>query len=146
MAIVNRDLDVSQQKEVIQYAAAGAVATGATALVAVMPFPGALQSVTPVAYGVSNAMQVTVYFERWLAAGLTLINTGVSNIILQNLSASGAVGFSGLATQGSSLLQFQTGDVLRITTSVANGNALGLALNFVVKKLQDVVSHNGVSS
>ncbi len=143
MAIVNRDLDASQQKDVIHFRAGAAVATGASLNVAVLPYPCSLQSLSAYATGVSNAMQVAINVQRWTAAGVTVIALGVSNLVLQNYSTSGILGFSGLAVPGSTLLQLQQGDVLNLVTSVTNGNALDLVVDFVVKKLQDIVAHNG---
>lgn len=141
MAIVNRDNHPSEQKVVIN-AQLGAMATGVTRFVAVMPYPCALESVRAAAAGVSNAMQLA--FEKITGAGSSGVAMGISNMVLQNRSVSGVVGFSGLAAQGSTLLQMNTGDTLQVISSVSNGNATDLTLEFVVKKLQDIVSHNGV--
>ena len=143
MAIVNRDVDASQQKETFTVNL-GAVATGATRFCAVMPFPGTLQSVRYAAAGVSNAMQIAI--EKITGAGSSGVAMGISNIVAQNRSVSGVVGFSGLAAAGSTLLTLAAGDVLQIVTSVSSGNATDLALQFVVKKTQDIVSHNAVST
>lgn len=146
MAIVNRDLDASQQKDVVNFRSAGAVATGASLNVCVIPYPCVLQSVNTYATGVSNAMQVAVNVQRWVSAGVTVIACGISNIVLQNYSLSGILGFSGLAAPGSTLLALQTGDVLNLVASVSNGNALELNMDFVLKKSQDIVAHNGNSA
>lgn len=147
MAITNRDLDVSQQKDVYQWFSGGAIATSTTRMCAVIPYPCMLQSVASSATGVSNAMQVAIQIKRFIVgSGETAILAGISNIVLQNSSLSGPVGFSGLAAQSSTLLQLAAGDVLQVVTSVTNGNATDLAINFVVKKLQDIVSHNGVAT
>lgn len=146
MALVNRDKDASEQKEVIQVAL-GAVATGTTRNVAVIPYPCVLQSARAFAAGVSNAMQVAINNNRFVVgAGATAIAMGISNMVLQNQSTSGIQGFSGLAAQGSSLLVLNAGDVLQIVTSVSNGNATDLTMQFVLKKTQDIVSMNGVST
>lgn len=146
MAIVNRDLDPSQQKDVVVYCSNGAVATGVTKFISVVPYPAVLQSLAAAAHGVSNAMQVAFNLERFTSAGVTVIPLGISNLVLQNFSVSGALGFSGLAAAGSTLLNLQYGDVLSMTTSVANGNALDLSLELVLKKVQDIVSMNQVST
>lgn len=146
MAITNRDKDASEQKDVIHFHSVGAVATGTTLYFGVVPAPALLQSVKAAAHGVSSAMQVTFNVERFTSAGITVIPVGISNLVLQNMSVSGALGFSGLAAQGSTLLQLQDGDVLTGTTSVANGNALDLTLELVIKKTQDFVAYNGVQS
>ncbi len=144
MAIVNRDLHVSEQKEVLYFVSQGAIATGTTKVMHVLPYPCTLENVKAYALGVSNAMQVAFQVSRFTSGGATAINLGISNLVLQNAGTSGAQGFSGLAAAGSTLLSLQAGDVLQIVTSVANGNATDLALNFVIKKVQDIVSYNGV--
>lgn len=147
MALVNRDCDVSQQKDVLDWQSVGSVATGTTLFLGVVPYPCALQSLSAAAHGVSNAMQVTFNVERFIVgAGVTVIPIGVSNLVLQNYSVSGILGFSGLAAQGSTLLNMLYGDVLTATTSGTNGNALDILLDLVLKKTQDIVSHNGVSN
>lgn len=146
MPICNRDLDASQQKAEI-HAPVGSMATGVTRQLAVIPYPCTLQSVRYFAVGVSNAMQVAVNNYRFVVgAGATVIPMGISNIVLQNTSLSGVVGFSGLAAAGSTLLQFNAGDVVQIVSSVSNGNATDLVIDLVLKKTQDIVSHNGVST
>lgn len=146
MALTNRDKDASEQKDVIHWHSVGAVATGTTLYFGVVPAPALLQSVKVTAHGVSNAMQVALNVERFTSGGITVIPVGISNVVLQNMSVSGALGFSGLVAQGSSLLVLQEGDLLSGTTSVANSNALDLTLELVIKKTQDFVAYNGVSS
>lgn len=138
MAIVNRDMDVSEQR-VLVAENFGAVPTGSTKFLFIVPFPCSLEQVRVAASGVSNAMQVAV--EKITGAGASGIPLGISNIVLQNRSVSGIVGFSGLAAAGSTLLQLQYGDCLQIVTSVANGNATDLTVEAVVKKTQDVLSY-----
>lgn len=140
MAIVNRDKDTSEQKEVLQISV-GAIATGSTKFLAVAPYPFTLETVRYAAAGVSNAMQVA--FEKITGAGSSGTPIGISNVVLQNRSVSGAVGFSGLAAAGSTLLSFNMGDALQIVTSVSNGNATDLVLEAVIRKTQDIVSYNG---
>lgn len=146
MAIVNRDVDVSQQKDVVQ-AKCGAVATGVTLLVAVAPYPCTVQSIRTAALGVSNAMQLQFLVQRFIVgSGSTIFTCGISNLILSSIGTSGTLGYSGLAAAGSTLLNLGAGDALMALSSVANGNATDLLLEVVLKKTQDVVSHNGVSS
>lgn len=142
MALVNRDKDASEQKDVVNVRH-GSIATGTTNDVIVMAYPCTLDSVKYSALGVSNAMQVTFNNARFVSAGATAIAIGISNLVLQNFGTSGALSFSGLAATGSTLLSFNAGDVLQIVTSVANGNATSLAFNIVLKKTQDIVSMNG---
>lgn len=145
MPIVNRDLDISQQKDVYSYYSNGAIATGATRLVCIVPYPCTLSNIYHTALGVSTAMQVTIN-KLSFNAGASLTAIGLSNIVLVNQGTSGFLGFSGLAAAGSTLLNLQAGDCIYFTTSVANGNALDLVMNFVFKKTQDIVSHDGQST
>lgn len=138
MAIVNRDLDSSEQKYVVNVNL-GAVATGVTRFLWASPTSAALESVRYLAAGVSNAMQVAIE-KVPSGAGASGIAMGISNLVLQNTSTSGIPGFSGLAAPGSTLLNLSQGDRIVATSSVANGNATELFIQLVVKKTQDIVA------
>lgn len=140
MAIVNRDLHSSQQKVVAEHQL-GAVATGATRFFFIAPFPCVLEQIRVSAAGVSNAMQLA--FEKITGAGSSGIPMGISNLVLQNRSVSGIVGYSGLAAVGSTLLNLNYGDVVQVVSSVTNGNATDLLVHAVLKKTQDIVSYDG---
>jgi|GEM_PF-7020010 len=146
MAIVNRDKDPSEQKDVINWVSQAQVNTGATLNFALIPYPCALQSVKSAAYGLSGAMQLAFKVLRFTSGGQTAIGLGISNMILNAFGTSGSLGYSGLVAQGSTLLNLLAGDLIHAESSVANTAALSVNLEFVVKKLQDVVSHNGVST
>lgn len=147
MAILNRSKDASEQKEVIN-AALGAVATGSTKQVLIVPYPCTIQpQVKVAATGVSNAMQIAFQVNRFIAGtGATAINLGISNVVLQNVGTSGPLGFSGLAAVGSTLLNLAANDVLQVVSSVASGNATDLVIDLVIKKTQEIVSVYGSSS
>lgn len=146
MALVNRDKDASEQR-VDLHKALGAVATGATRQLAVIPYPCTLQLVEAAATGVSNAMQIAFQVNRFVVgAGATAIVLGISNLVLQNVGTSGPQGFSGLAAVGSTLLNLAAGDVLQAVSSVSNGNATDLVISCVLKRTQDIVSMYGTSS
>lgn len=145
MALVNRDKDASEQKEVMQWVGATQINTGFTSWIGVVPYPCVIQSAQCAALGVSGAMQVAFSAQRF-AAGNTVIGLGISNMILNSFGTSGILGYSGLAATGSTLLQLLAGDVLMITTSVANSAAANLAVQLVLKKTQDIVSYNGIST
>jgi hypothetical protein len=148
MAIVNRDLDASQQKIVFKFDANGiggqtAIATGATIALGIVPAPAVLSGVLAVATGVSNAMQVGLYANRWLVAGLTSIALGASNLVLVNYSSSGVINGASAIYAGSSAVALQMGDQLIAQTSVSNGNALTLGVELSLKLTQDIVALNG---
>lgn len=153
MSITNRNVHPSQQLDWITYISPQSVGnssliqTGATILLEMMPYPGTIQSGLVAATGVSNAMQLALKIHRFVpGAGFTLISVGISNLVLQNVSTSGPIGFSGFAAAGSTLMNFLTGDILFLQTSVSNGAATSLVLELVVKKTQDIVSYNSISS
>ena len=155
MAIVNRDGDVSEQKEWITWCAApsnGAsylgLGTGLTLLLAgPMPYAYVVQSAMAVATGTSGAPQLVFAISRVIGnTGVTSIVIGISNYIIpSSASFMPVVGFSGLV-QGSTLLIGQKGDYLVASTAVASTACTNLLINVVVKKTQDIVSHNGISS
>ncbi len=151
MALVNRDKDVSEQKDVIFYASAqgagaSTLVTGVTKMIGMVPYPCTIQSIGVGAFGVSSAMQVAFLKQYWTGAGLTVQAIGISNLVLQNMGTSGQIGYSGLAVPGSTLLNLNAGDQILFTTSVANSACTDLLLNIVLKKVQDIVSYNGVST
>lgn len=148
MAIVNRDLDVSEQKDVIYWQNPGATLVGTNATLYIagpLPYPAVLQSGEIMALGLSGSPQLALFVSRF-AGGLTSINLGISNVVVTAFGTSGALGFSGLAPQGSTLLNLLPGDVLVVQTSGANTYTTNLALQFILKKTQDVVSYNGIST
>ena len=137
MAIVNRDLDSSQQKDVIQVTARSVPVTQMVPL-AVMPYPCTIETVKYAAAGLSGA---PVWTFGKQSVGTTAA-IGISGLVVQAVGTSGSVGFSGLAAVGSTLLNFNAGDVLYAVTSGANTALDYILLEFAVKKTQDIVSYN----
>lgn len=154
MAIVNRDGDVSEQKEWITWVAAQSGAsylglgTGVTIMLGgPIPYPYVIQSAMAVATGTSGAPQLVFAINRVIGnTGVTSIVIGISNYIIpSSASFMPSVGFSGLV-QGSTLLLGLRGDLIVASTAVANTACTNLLINVVIKKTQDIVSHNGISS
>jgi hypothetical protein len=153
MGIINRDKNITEQKEWIQYnndfgiGVSSLVQTGQTLILGgPMPFPGRLQSGLIFAQGVSGAPQFSLSMVRFVAgAGNTVITVGISNMVIQNASTSGPIGFSGLPIPGSTLLNFLAGDMFMVTTSVSNTAVSSLAVQLVVVKTQEIVSHNFIN-
>src|SRR5689334_11737827 len=122
MAIVNRDLDPSEQKVEYQLQLSGGlttIATGATAWIALMPYPGVIQSMRAAGAGLSGAPLVNLQVLRF-AAGATTIAVSISGLVVAEFGTSGILGYSGLAAAGSTLLNVQAGDVLQMQTAGAN--------------------------
>ena len=147
MAIVNRDVDASQQKEAFQFSTVpGTVlSSGSTLAMWVMPYPCQIQSARVGTLGVSGVPQARFTVQRF-TAGLTILAIG-STALITNLGLSGILGHSGVMVAGTTLLVLQTGDVVNLETAGGSATAaIGLVAQMVVKKLQDIVAHNGVST
>jgi hypothetical protein len=144
MAIVNRTLDPSEQKKVFSVTA-GAVATGVTGIVCMVPSPSTLVAGEIAAFGLSGAPNYSLVVNRFVVgAGVTAITVavGTSNIPL-------AYGTSGgwamvLPASGSTLLQLQANDVLMYQSGVANAAVTGLNVSLVLQPIQDIKLQFGV--
>ena len=156
MAIVGRDLDVSERKVSFQWSNqfggqslvtdGGIVtATGTTLFMFMMPFPATLQSGAVFANAVSGAPQIALFVQRF-AGGSTNFAVGISNMVLTAFGTSGVQGLSGLPPVGSTLLNFLQGDLLLLQTAASNTAIKNLIMELVFKKTQDIVQYNGVST
>ena len=153
MTIINRDNNITQQKEWMQYnndfgiGVSSLIQTGQTLIIGgPMPYPGRIQSGSVYATGVSTAMQLSLTIQRFVpGGGFTNITVGLSNLVLQNVSTSGPVGWSGFPVQSSTLLTFLTGDVFMATTSGSNAAVSSLVVQLCVIKTQEIVSHNAIN-
>lgn len=149
MAIVNRDVDQSQQKVDYSYcfnpAASGLtnLVTGVS-LVAVgpIPYPYTLDSVRFAALGVSGAPVVRVLITRFVGGATTLV--AGNTMALQNFGTSGVIGNSLGFVVGNTLLAGQAGDYLGLDVFGANTAVQTLLVDYVVKKTQDVLQWNGI--
>ncbi len=152
MAIVNRDLDPSEQKDVYNFAYSRAVSgkttinTGATFLIGMIPYSGVIQSARAFGIGLSGLPSLSFQLLRWAGAGGTSIQVSISSMIVPEFGTSGIMGYSGLAATGSTLLLVATNDILQIQTGVANTAFSDLVVEIVVKKTQDIISYNGIST
>lgn len=142
MAITNRDKDSSEQK--VEFTANfGAVPTGTTLQLAIVPFPAELKAVRAAANGLSGSPAVAIQVLRFITgAGMTSISGGATTLTLQAVGTSG-VQSAVLATAGSSLLQLQAGDIILASHSGANTNVLGVSYSLVLQALQDIKTHFG---
>lgn len=146
MAIVNRDLDASEQKDVFFKVTDAAVGVSQIVYLGKMDYPAVVQSARACAIGVSGAPEAAFVAYRFTSGGLTAIALGVSNLVMSALGTSGIAGYSGLAAPGATVLNVQADDVLAVITSGANSASTRLLIDVVVKKTQDIVSHNGIQS
>lgn len=143
MALINRDKDVSEQKEVIRFVSNTQLSAGASYLMAMLPYPCTIVGMEGGAIGLSGSPQLLLRLARIASGGATSIALGISNLVLSNLGASGPFGYSGLAATGSTLLLAQYKDILVAEIVGANTAAAQTCLDVIVKRTQDVVSMNG---
>lgn len=144
MAIVNRTLDVSEQRKVYEVSA-GPVVTGVSAIVAYVPGPCTLDAGSIAAFGLSGLPTYALVVNRFIVgAGVTAITiaVGTSNV-------PSAFGTSGafqmiLPAAGSTLLNLVANDVLMYQTGVANTAVTGLSVAVVLKPIQDIKLQFGV--
>ncbi len=151
MAIVNRDLDVTQQR--VRYQAvlstsgnsgvsAGisvpGVITGKTFLLCNVSSPGQLVAAAETAYGVSGAAVHSLWVYRF-AGGFTSFAVG-QTLAITAFGTSGIQGFS-LFGASNSLL---AGDQVVLYTQAANTAVDTAVVELVIRNLQDIVSDFGV--
>lgn len=114
MPIINQNLDPSEKKEE-QTFVLGAVATGVTSLLKLVPYNCLLQGVNLAAFGISGAPTYSLSVFRATSGGLTSIPLGVS-FAAAAFGTSGPIGAS-LSGAGVTLL---AGDALCMTSGAAN--------------------------
>lgn len=165
MALLNRDKDPSEQKDVVYWSSqglsfgatyavgsgVGTVPVGNTLMMSgPIPYAFTLQSVNAFNQGASGAPQMSFNLLRTVnGGGQTMIAVSISSMVIPNgasfMTAFGysgtlAGGYSGLAATGSTLLLGQPGDILSGTTVTANTASTNLNVVWVLKKIQDVVT------
>lgn len=140
MAIVNRDLDSSQQPAVV-YKEVGALATGVTTLIALIPNSCQVVAAGLKAYGLSGAPQYSLSLFRATTNGPTLIGLGATVTAVGGLSAA----FQGFSITLGATVFAETGDVLCINSGVSNTAVTGLSVAVALKPLQDVKTYFGQS-
>lgn len=141
MAVVNRSLDGSQQKEVMKLVF-GALATGVTAQIGIVPNPCTVTAAQIAAFGVSTTPSYELGVQRFIVgAGLTyiILGKGSSNALAYDFGVSGVVSTGmKLEAAGSTLLNLLANDVLCLTTGGSNAAAKSLALGVVLQPVQDI--------
>lgn len=141
MAIVNRDLETSEQRHVLSASVDGA-ATGVTYALGIVPFQSKLISAMIVAKGLSGAPVGTLWNHRFIpGTGFTSIVMGTS-VLIPAFGVSGGITFGVLAAGVTNPLQ--SGDVLTLATGVANTGAERYVVTYVIQALQDIRSAFGV--
>lgn len=151
MAINNRELDNSQQRETIRARfdatpsgiSAGivnpGVATGQTLIVGVVSRPMQLVVGALSAIGLSGAPSYQLWLNRF-AGGITAIQIGAT-CVPTAFGTSGVISFSALPASIS--FPCLAGDQLVVTSTVANTAAAVLNVEVVLRNLQDIKSDFG---
>lgn len=144
MAIVNRTLDGSEQMKVFEYALGdgGAVATGVTQAVCIVPYPAVLKGAQVVGYGISGSPTWTLKVHRFI------VGTGATYFAVSGAQAIPAFGTSGvpqsgvsLLASGHTLLNLMADDVLMVETGGANSAVLKGNLAIAIQPIQDIKKH-----
>ena len=151
MGILNRTMDVSEQKEVYsQVFASGGVGgsmiagIGSTLQLAPLPSPGTLQAAIVSCQGASVAATSSLEIFRFIpGAGVTTISGLGASFTIPAMGVSGYLSVS-LVAAGSTLLNLLAGDQVQMRTG-ANTCVLP-SLSIVVKKTQDIVARFGSST
>lgn len=149
MAIVNRDKDASEQRDVyniklggVSGGASGIIAPATTFAICIVPYPCELQSIRTYTQGASSAPILSFFKSVYVSgAGQTVYALGVSGIPLVNFASIGVQGASILLGSGSTTIQLNAGDV--ILGNNVTGAATEVVVELALKKLQDIVSVNG---
>ena len=140
MAIVNRDLDVSQQGMQVNESL-GAVVTAATYPVWVVPFPCQLIAAQQTVRGLSGAPNHSLWLTRFVAgAGGTQIAIGAS-MVAADWGVSGCQTYT--ITAAAASYPLQAGDLVALRTAAADTAAGTVAVTLVVRCLQDIKSYFG---
>lgn len=163
MAIVGRDLDTSERKVALQWISTAkdalvnnsvgnslvSTAIGQSQIINLfmVPFPCTIQQYAFAAFGgnstgISGAVTINLNVQRF-AAGVTTYQ--FASFAAVALSSSGVMGGSGILASGNTLLNLQYGDLVQMVTS-GTGAMNDCVLELVVKKTQDIVAYNAVST
>jgi hypothetical protein len=143
MAIVNRDLDPTQQRLTFQ-ATPGLVGVSALIHLGVMPCAAQLLAVASSAFGLSGAATVGVQIQRFVpGVGLTTIPMNSASLLTISAFSTSGIQLQTLPAAGATLAQLLKGDDLQLVTSTAS-TAATYVVDAVIQILQDVKSDYGV--
>ena len=143
MAIVNRDFDNSQQRDVFFYSNPLISGTSSLINLAVASCAQQLLVIASEAFGVSGAPQVAIQVQRFVVgSGLTTIALNGSSLLTVLAYSTSGMQTHSIPT-GSTLLLLQKGDLVQAVTSIANTAAV-YAFECVLLTLQDIKQNYGV--
>jgi hypothetical protein len=135
MGIANRELDITEQKDLVECLITNTTVSTDYVLHKA-PRAQLLTDALAVAVGLSGSPTSTLKIQRFVVgAGLTTIS--ISGALTHTaIGTSGSQRFS-LPATGSSLLQLNAGDFVVATSGGANTGAVQLMIDLVVQNIQD---------
>lgn len=147
MAIANRELDVSQQKEAVSSFVSSLAIAGSHAVVAYVPYPAELKYVSVSAVAATNSPVLSLEILRFITgAGATIILGSAVTLAVTAVGTSGQQGFS-LLGSGNTLIQLQAGDMIGLKMAGgASGSVANMAVSVVWKPSQDIKGAFGIST
>jgi hypothetical protein len=145
MAIVNRTKDASEQRIVLKQSY-GAIATGTTNVIAIIPHAGVLEGIQMAAVGLSGSPTHAVHLHRFI------VGTGFTGWAVTGAEAPAAFGTSGVLARGmsmlasgSTLLNVLPNDCLVFLPGGTNSGCASSSFSAVVKPIQDIKTFFGIS-
>lgn len=150
MAIVNRDLDVSQQQMDYhsKFNTAVAASAGNSYIGYRAAYPCTIKQIALAAEAVSGTPSLSFSLQRFVvgAGSTTYTGVGATTAVLA-YGTSGAVSVS-MAAAGSTLLNMNSNDLLIVNQLFSGGNVAltGLEVTVVVQALQDIKQYFNVAT
>lgn len=143
MAIVNRDLDASEQRHVLVGQAQPYI-VAATYGIGPIPFPSKLVAAQAAGRGLSGAPQMILQVHRFIAGtGFTAIVLG-STVVVPAFGTSGGVTLS--VSAAGVTYPLLAGDVLVFNNPVADTACASVNVSCVIQATQDIRSAFGYTS
>lgn len=147
MGVLNRTLDVSQQKEEETGVVSSLAIAGSHAILGMIAYPAELRNVVIGAVAAANSPVLSLEIIRFIAgAGATIILGAGVTLAVTAQGTSGQQGFS-LMGAGNTLVQLLAGDMIGLKMAGGiSGAVTNMAYSYVVKPLQEAKAHWGTST
>lgn len=143
MAIVNRDMDASEQKQIWMRGFSVLTTTGGTYQAFIAPYAVELKDIYVSAKGISGTPTVTFY-KMFFSGGASLVAASAA-LTVTAYGTSGTLRAS-LNAAGSTTVQLAAGDVLVVQSAATNAGMDDAVLTIVAKALQDIKAPFGVTT
>jgi len=145
MGFINRDKDLTEQREVLRVSTA-VVGVSQLIHIGTVPYTGTLQKVVSAAFGLSGSPITGVQIQRFITVtGFTTIPLNGSSLLTQIAFSTSGLLTHTLPSNASTLVQVQSGDEIQLVTSTAN-TAATYVVSAVVQCLQDFKTAYGLGS